>query len=132
MPLGARVVRGVLVVTLVVPAFSGCNDVNRSVDCGRSALKIAGDVQDVVAAVTNVGNLVDSERRRLTSESLGKLQRDVKDMARNSHNVDQRRAADDVAKAAQGVKSAADSGGTPDVKPLGDAAAELSKVCTSS
>ncbi|MDF3289267.1 hypothetical protein [Streptomyces silvisoli] len=132
MSLRGRAVCVVLGVALAVPGFTACNDLNRSADCGRSALRITGDVQDVVAAVTNVGNLVDSERRKQTSQSFHKLQRDVKDMARNSHNVDQRKAADDVAKAARGVKAAADSGGSPDVKPLGDAAAELSRVCTSS
>ncbi|MGW7008534.1 hypothetical protein ACWGCW_38600 [Streptomyces sp. NPDC054933] len=122
----------VLGIALAVPGFTACNDLNRSVDCGKSALKIAGDVQDVVSAVTNVGNLVDSERRASTSESIGKLQRDVGELDKSSHNVDQRKAADDVAKAARGVQAAADKGATPDVKPLADAAAELSKVCTSS
>jgi methyl-accepting chemotaxis protein len=132
MALYARMVGAVVGVALAASGLVACNDVNRSVDCGKSALRIAGDVQDVVAAVTNVGNLVDSERREQTSESLDKLQRDVKDVSRNSHDIDQRKAADDVAQAARGVKDAADKGGSPDVKPLGDAAAELSKVCVKS
>ncbi|MGN5376900.1 hypothetical protein ACQ4WX_02515 [Streptomyces lasalocidi] len=121
-----------LAVALVVPMFSGCDGAKRSVDCGKSALKIAGDVQDVMDAVSNVGNLVDSERRKQTSESFGKLQRDIEDVARNSHNIDQRKTANDVALVAQRIKDAVNKGDSPDVRPLGDAAAELSKACTSS
>ncbi|MDF2254248.1 hypothetical protein [Streptantibioticus ferralitis] len=132
MSLWGRALCVVFGVALAVPGFTACNDLHRSVDCGKSTLKIAGDVQDVVSAVTNVGNLVDSERRRSTSESVRKLQRDVGELDKSSHNVDQRKAADDVAKAARSVQAAADKGATPDVKPLADAATELSKVCASS
>lgn len=130
-PKAARAVRAVLAAVLIVPLGAACGSVRATVDCGKSALRITGDVQDVSAAVTNVGNLVDDKRRRDTSEAIAELRGDLGKFGKGNGGADQRKAADDLAKAARNVQTASDTGQTPDMKPLLAAAGLLTKACAS-
>lgn len=131
MTVRGRVAGSVLAVVLVVPGVASCGSAKASLDCGKSALRIAGDMQDVTDRASNVGNLVDKSRREQTSAAVAKLQQDAGDLARNSKNVDQRKAAGDLEKAAANVRTSVDRGGAPDLGPLADAAGEWTKACGS-
>ena len=124
-----RVVRAALVLVLALPVLGACDSAKATVDCGKSAVRIAGDLQDVSDRATNVGNLVDPTRRRETSEAVDKLQRDSDDFSRGSDDPARARAARDLDKAADNVRDSLNHGRTPDLKPLADAVGEWTKAC---
>lgn len=125
---GTRIGCAVGAVLLAAGALTGCRSGSASMDCGKSALTLAGDLQDVTGSVTNVGNIADSSHRE-TSQAVAKLRHDADAMAADSHDPAQRRAAEAVARQASAVDAAVDDGRTPHLGALANAVGAWTKTC---
>lgn len=114
-------------VLAAVGASSGCDAVNKAIDCVQTADAIADSVTGLQQAVENAAN--DPAQ---TAESLDSIERNLDKIGDKTDNVDVNKAVDDLRKAVRNVRDAVQNGDkTPDVGPVTDAAGELTKVCTS-
>ncbi|MFJ8625701.1 hypothetical protein ACIRD3_23015 [Kitasatospora sp. NPDC093550] len=102
-----------------------CSAAQKAIDCGNTAVKITGDIADVTQAYDNASN--DSAA---AGKALQKLKNDLDQVGKNSKNTDVAKAVTDLQKQVDNVQRAADKNEVPDLKPLGDAAGNLTKVCT--
>ncbi|MFD8751510.1 hypothetical protein ACFV0O_11115 [Kitasatospora sp. NPDC059577] len=102
-----------------------CSAAQKAIDCGNTAVKITGDIADVTKAYDNASN--DSAA---AGKALQKLKGDLDQVGRNSKNTDVAKAVTDLRKQVENVQRAADRNEVPDLKPLGDAAGNLTTVCT--
>ncbi|MEU9075069.1 hypothetical protein ACFYUY_17800 [Kitasatospora sp. NPDC004745] len=102
-----------------------CSAAQKALDCGNTAVRVTGDLADVTAAYGNSSN--DSAA---AAKALQKLRGDLDQIGRNSKNTDVAKAVADLQKQADKVQQAVDKKEVPDLKPLGDAAGNLTSVCT--
>ncbi|MFF4382355.1 hypothetical protein [Kitasatospora sp. NPDC001547] len=102
-----------------------CSAAQKALDCGNTAVKITGDLADVTKAYDNASN--DSAA---AGRALQKLKNDLDQVGKNSKNTDVAKAVTDLQKQVENVQRAADRNEVPDLKPLGDAAGNLTSVCT--
>ncbi|WP_030247067.1 hypothetical protein [Streptomyces sp. NRRL S-350] len=102
-----------------------CSAAQKAIDCGNTAVKITGDIADVTKAYDNASN--DSAG---AGKALQKLKTDLDQVGKNSKNTDVAKAVTDLQKQVDNVQRAADKNQVPDLKPLGDAAGNLTSVCT--
>ncbi|MEU9042746.1 MULTISPECIES: hypothetical protein [unclassified Kitasatospora] len=102
-----------------------CSAAQKAIDCGNTAVKITGDIADVTKAYDNASN--DSAA---AGKALQKLKTDLDQVGKNSKNTDVAKAVTDLQKQVDNVQRAADKNQVPDLKPLGDAAGNLTSVCT--
>ncbi|MFG2909305.1 hypothetical protein ACGF13_30090 [Kitasatospora sp. NPDC048286] len=102
-----------------------CSAAQKALDCGNTAVKITGDIADVTQAYDNASN--DSAA---AGRALQKLKNDLDQVGKNSKNTDVAKAVTDLQKQVENVQRAADRNEVPDLKPLGDAAGNLTSVCT--
>ncbi|MGW3075495.1 MULTISPECIES: hypothetical protein [unclassified Kitasatospora] len=102
-----------------------CSAAQKALDCGNTAVKITGDIADVTQAYDNASN--DSAA---AGRALQKLKNDLDQVGKNSKNTDVAKAVTDLQKQVENVQRAADKNEVPDLKPLGDAAGNLTSVCT--
>ncbi|WP_328538523.1 hypothetical protein [Streptomyces sp. NBC_00344] len=105
----------------------GCDAVNKAVDCVQTADTVAGNVNNLQQAVSNIGNDPGQVDQALDNiaKNLGKL-------GDKTGDTDVSKAVDDLNTAVDNVRKSVDSGDrTPDISPVRDAAGELTKVCTS-
>ncbi|MER8102759.1 hypothetical protein ACFV84_14345 [Kitasatospora sp. NPDC059811] len=102
-----------------------CSAAQKAIDCGNTAVRITGDLADVTSAYGNASN--DSAA---AAKALEKLRTDLNQVGRNSKNTDVAKAVADLQKQADKVQQAVDKKEVPDLKPLGDAAGNLTSVCT--
>ncbi|MEU3464115.1 hypothetical protein ABZ721_29690 [Streptomyces sp. NPDC006733] len=113
---------------LAGPAVTACDGMDKALDCARVATRIAGDVQDLQSAATNIGQLSEQSRRQATAASLEKLRQDLRQVGGGS-GADVRKAVDDLTVALGTAQDRAAAGKGPDVTPLADAAGRLSVAC---
>ncbi|MFF8189393.1 hypothetical protein ACF05L_00545 [Streptomyces bobili] len=105
---------------------TGCDAVNKALDCVQTADAIADSVTDLQQAVENAAN--DPTQ---TQESLTSIEQNLDKIGDKSDNTDVNKAVDDLREAVTNVRTAVDNGdNTPDLSPVTDAAGELTKVCT--
>jgi len=105
---------------------TGCDAVNKALDCVQTADTIADSVTDLQQAVENAAN--DPTQ---TQESLTSIENNLDKIGDKTDNADVNKAVDDLQKAVANVRTAVKNGdNTPDVSPVTDAAGELTKVCT--
>ncbi|MEU6090595.1 hypothetical protein ABZ865_28065 [Streptomyces sp. NPDC047085] len=105
---------------------TGCDAVNKALDCVQTADSIADSVTDLQQAVENAAN--DPTQ---ADDSLDSIQQDLKKIGDKTDNADVNKAVDDLSKAVDNVRTAIKNGDkNPDVSPVTDAAGELTKVCT--
>ena len=102
-----------------------CSAAQKAIDCGNTAVKVTGDIADLAKAYDNSSN--DSADG---GKALQKLRGDLDQIGRNSKNTDVAKAVSDLQKQADKVQQAVDKKQAPDLKPLGDAAGNLTSVCT--
>ncbi|MEW2517743.1 hypothetical protein [Actinacidiphila alni] len=121
----AAVGTGALLLTASV--LVACDNVDRALDCAKTAASIAGDVQDLQNSATNIGQVSDANRRHDTRAALDKVQRDLKNL--NTDNAKVSKAVDDLDTAVRNARTAADDGRTPDLTPIGTAASHLTVTC---
>ncbi|MER7846738.1 hypothetical protein ABTZ03_22615 [Kitasatospora sp. NPDC096077] len=102
-----------------------CSAAQKAMDCGNTAVKITADLADLTKAYDNSSN--DSAA---AGKALQKLKGDLDQVGKNSKNTDVVKAVTDLQKQADLVQQAVDKKQAPDLKPLGDAAGNLTSVCT--
>ncbi|MGW8700104.1 hypothetical protein ACWGOK_24710 [Streptomyces eurythermus] len=121
------VVATVAAVALTAGLTTGCDAVDKALDCVQTADAIADSVTDLQQAVENAAN--DPSR---ADASLDSIEKNLRRIGDKTDDADVDKAVDDLGKAVDNVRTAIRNGdGTPDVSPVTDAAGELTKVCTS-
>jgi molecular chaperone GrpE (heat shock protein) len=126
--------RGVLTIAAAAAAVAltaglttGCDAVNKALDCVQTADSIADSVTDLQQAVANAAN--DPTQ---ADASLDSIEKNLGKIGDKTDDADVNKAVDDLRKAVDNVRTAIKNGDeTPDVSPVTDAAGELTKVCTS-
>ncbi len=113
-----------LIAILPLSAVS-CSAAQKALDCGNTAIKITGDVNEVSNAYSNASN--DSAA---AGQALQKLKNDLDQLGKNSKDTDVAKAITDLGTQVDTVQRAVNNKQVPDFKPLGDAASNLTKVCT--
>ncbi|GAV44946.1 hypothetical protein [Streptomyces acidiscabies] len=105
---------------------TGCDAVNKALDCVQTAETVADSVTDLQQAVENAA----TDPTQL-DESLASIDKDLNTLGDKTDDADVNKAVDGLREAVTNVRSSVDSGDrTPDLSPLTDAAGELTKVCT--
>ena len=112
-------------VAFLAPLTVGCDAVDKALDCGRLAVEISNDVDDLQDAVT--GAAVDPTE---ADKVLDALDQDIDKVGDRTDDTDVGKALDDLRKAVGNVQTSVDSGEHPDLTPVKDATAELTNVCT--
>lgn len=112
-------------VAFLAPLTAGCGAVEKALDCGRLAVEISNDVDDLKDAVT--GAAVDPSE---AGKVLDALDQDIDKVGDRTDNADVGKALGDLRKAVDNVQASVDSGKHPDLTPIKDATAELTDVCT--
>ncbi|MEU9440718.1 hypothetical protein AB0D42_07280 [Streptomyces sp. NPDC048304] len=106
--------------------LTGCDSVNKALDCVQTADSIADSVTSLQQAVENAAN--DPAQ---ADSSLNAIETDLGKLGDKTDNADVNKAVDDLKKAVGNVRTALRNGDrTPDVSAVTDAAGELTKVCT--
>ncbi|MEV6051123.1 hypothetical protein [Streptomyces sp. NPDC052107] len=119
-------VAGVALAALTIGLTTGCDAVNKALDCVQTADSIADSVTDLQQAVENAAN--DPTQ---ADASLDSIEKNLEKIGDKTDNADVNKAVDDLNKAVDNVRTAIKNGDrTPDVSPVTDAAGELTKVCT--
>jgi hypothetical protein len=119
-----------LTVPLACLVLTGCAGVNRALDCAETAATVAGDIQDLQNAATNIGQVTDGSRRQATVSALDNVRADLKDLGGRTSDSDVTQAVADLDAAVRDARTSAAGGATPDLDPLVSAAARLTGVCT--
>ncbi|MER6786042.1 hypothetical protein ABT330_15710 [Streptomyces sp. NPDC000658] len=105
---------------------TGCDAVDKALDCVQTADSIADSVTDLQQAVQNAANDPTQTQQSLTS-----IENDLDKIGDKSDDADVDKAVDDLQAAVANVRTAVKNGDqTPDLSPVTDAAGELTKVCT--
>lgn len=110
---------------LLVPLTTGCDAVDKALDCGRLAVEISNDVDNLQDAVT--GAALDPTE---ADKVLDALDKDIDKVGDRTDDTDVGKAIDHLQKALDNVQTSVDSGNRPDLTPVKDATGELTKVCT--
>ncbi|WP_055711473.1 hypothetical protein [Streptomyces torulosus] len=117
----------VAAVALTAGLTTGCDAVNKALDCVQTAEAITNSVSDLQQAVENASN--DPSQ---LEESLNSIDDNLKEIGDKTDNADVNKAVDDLQKAVENVQTSVNNGdATPDISGITDAAGELTKVCTS-
>lgn len=117
----------VAAVALTAGLTTGCDAVNKALDCVQTADAIATSVSDLQQAVENAAN--DPTQ---ASEALESIDKNLTDIGDKTDNADVNKAVDNLNTAVDNVRTAINNGdATPDISGVTDAAGELTKVCTS-
>ncbi|MGW5044579.1 hypothetical protein [Streptomyces griseoluteus] len=111
---------------LTMGLTTGCDAVNKALDCVQTADSIADSVTDLQQAVENAAN--DPSQ---ADASLDSIEQNLDRIGDRTDDADVNKAVDDLNAAVSHVRTAIRNGDrTPDVRPVTDAAGELTKVCT--
>ncbi|MGY1500461.1 hypothetical protein ACW4TU_28415 [Streptomyces sp. QTS52] len=117
----------VAAVALTAGLTTGCDAVNKALDCVQTADAIATSVSNLQQAVNSAANDPTQLDEALTS-----IDKNLDDLGDKTDNTDVNKAVDDLNKAVDNVRTAVKGGDqTPDISGVTDAAGELTKVCTS-
>ncbi|MFE7976359.1 hypothetical protein [Streptomyces shenzhenensis] len=113
-------------VALTIGLATGCDAVDKALDCVRTADSIADSVTELQQAVENAAT--DPTR---ADEALDAIEKNLDRIGDKTDDADVNKAVDDLGEAVGTVRTAVKNGdSTPDVGPVTDAAGELTKVCT--
>ncbi|MCT2591234.1 hypothetical protein LHJ74_15185 [Streptomyces sp. N2-109] len=112
-------------VALTASLAVGCGALDKALDCANTAVTIAGTVDDLQQAVSGATEDPQAAREALTSidKNLDKLQDETDD-------GDVSKAVKDMATAVDDARTDIEQGRSPDVGPVGDAADDLTNVCS--
>lgn len=113
-----------LVLILPLSAVS-CSAAEKAVNCANTAVQISTDVAQLGSAYNNA-----DQDPAAAGRALQKLKGDMDKLGRNSSDADLTKAIGDLQTQIDKVQQASDANQVPDLGPLGDAAARVSKVCT--
>ncbi|MFG3205557.1 hypothetical protein [Streptomyces sp. NPDC048192] len=116
----------VALAALAAGLTTGCDSVDKALDCVQTADAIADSVTSLQQAVENAAN--DPTQ---ADTALNSIETDLGKIGDKTGSADVDKAVDDLRKAVGNVRTALRNGDrTPDVSPVTDAAGELTKVCT--
>ncbi|WKX70578.1 hypothetical protein [Streptomyces sp. XD-27] len=106
---------------------TGCDgdSVRKAVDCGRLALEISNDIDDLQKVVLEAALDPDEADKILDT-----LDKDIDKLKDKTDNADVSKALDDLQEAVDNAQKSIDKGEKPDLTPVKDAAGELTNVCT--
>ncbi|MFD3542762.1 hypothetical protein ACFWUQ_25180 [Streptomyces sp. NPDC058662] len=111
---------------LAVPALTSCDAISTAMDCANTAVAIADSANDLQQAVSQAGNSPQDAQNALNS-----IDENLKKIGDQTNNADLGKAIDSMTAAVTNVRTSLESGNVnPDIKPVADAASEISKVCT--
>ncbi|MEV6687668.1 hypothetical protein ACIA6C_04380 [Streptomyces sp. NPDC051578] len=111
---------------LAVPALSACDTLNTAMDCANTAVAITDGANDLQQAVSQAGNSPQDAQN-----ALNQIETSLKKIGEQTDNADLGKAIDSMKTAVANVRTSIDNGNaTPDITPVGNAAEEISKVCT--
>ncbi|GAA2144099.1 hypothetical protein GCM10009760_31240 [Kitasatospora kazusensis] len=113
-----------LILLLPLSAVS-CSAARKAIDCGNTAVRITSDLADAGTAFNNA-----DKDPKPAGQALQKLKKDLDQLGRNSSDTNVGKAVTDLQAQFDKAQKAIDAKQAPDLQPLGDAAANLSKVCT--
>ncbi|MBD9702236.1 hypothetical protein [Streptomyces caniscabiei] len=117
----------VAAVALTAGLTTGCDAVNKALDCVQTADAIARSVDDLQQAVQTA-----ADDPTQLEESLASIDKNLDDIGDKTDNADVNKAVDSLQKAVTDTQAAVENGDTtPDISGITDAAGELTKVCTS-
>ncbi|MCL7368193.1 hypothetical protein [Streptomyces ardesiacus] len=115
----------VAAIALTTGLTTGCDAVDKALDCVRTADAIADSVTELQQAVENTDDPTQWE------ESLDSIDKNLGRIGDQTDNADVNKAVDSLGEAVDNVRTAVKNGDeTPDLSPVTDAAGELTKVCT--
>ncbi|RPE43539.1 hypothetical protein EDD90_6743 [Streptomyces sp. Ag109_O5-1] len=110
---------------LTAALLTGCDSMNKALDCVQTADTIADSVTDLQQAVEKASN--DPTRIEAAITSIGN---NLDKIHNKTDNVDLDKATQDMRQALAKVQTAVHNGdNTPDISGVTDAAGELTKVC---
>ncbi|WP_327345492.1 hypothetical protein [Streptomyces europaeiscabiei] len=117
----------VAAVALTAGLTTGCDAVNKALDCVQTADAIAQSVSDLQQAVESA-----ADDPTQLEESLASIDKNLDEIGDKTDNTDVNKAVDSLQKAVTDTRTAVENGdATPDISGITDAAGELTKVCTS-
>ncbi|MFJ7078137.1 hypothetical protein [Streptomyces sp. NPDC098781] len=113
-------------VGLTAGLTTGCDAVNKALDCVQTAEAVADSVTELQQAVDNASN--DPTQ---IDEAIVSIGDNLDEIGSKTDNADLDKATADMRKALLDVQTAVENGDTtPDISGITDAAGELTKVCT--
>ncbi|MDH6121535.1 hypothetical protein [Kitasatospora sp. GAS204B] len=113
-----------LIAVLPLSAVS-CSATQKAIDCGNTAVSVGTDLSQLGSAYNNSTNDPAAAGR-----AMSKLKTDLDKLGKNAGNTDVSKAVTDMRTQADKAQQAMDAKQVPDLGPLGDAAGNLTKVCT--
>ncbi|MDH6577117.1 hypothetical protein [Kitasatospora sp. MAP5-34] len=113
-----------LILLLPLSAVS-CSAAQKAIDCGNTSVRITGDIAGAGSAFSNA-----DKDPGPAGQALQKLKKDLDQVGRNSSDTNVGKAVTDLQNQVDKAQQAVDAKRAPDLQPLADAAATLSKVCT--
>lgn len=105
--------------------LTGCDGVDKAMSCAGTALTIVKAVDDLEEAADQAVLNPDE-----ADKSFDRIEKDLEKIDKNAGEVDVEKALGHLRTAVEDAQQAVDEGRDPDVKSLGKAADEVSKVCT--
>ncbi|AQT72675.1 hypothetical protein ACFV0H_23900 [Streptomyces erythrochromogenes] len=121
-----RIAAVAVAAVLTIPALSACDAISTAMDCANTAVAITDGANDLQQAVSQAGNSPQDAKN-----ALDQIETNLKKIGDQTDNADLGKAIDSMNTAVKNVRTAIESGNpTPDIKPVADAASEISKVCT--
>ncbi|KJY17490.1 hypothetical protein ACIRSJ_28510 [Streptomyces virginiae] len=121
-----RIAAVAVAAVLTVPALSACDAISTAMDCANTAVAITDGANDLQQAVSQAGNSPQDAKN-----ALDQIEANLKKIGDQTDNADLGKAIDSMNTAVKNVRTSIDSGNSvPDIKPVADAASEISKVCT--
>ncbi|GGQ14838.1 MULTISPECIES: hypothetical protein [Streptomyces] len=121
-----RIAAVAVAAVLTIPALSACDAISTAMDCANTAVAITDGANDLQQAVSQAGNSPQDAKN-----ALDQIEANLKKIGDQTDNADLGKAIDSMNTAVKNVRTSIDSGNSvPDIKPVADAASEISKVCT--
>ncbi|MER7757516.1 hypothetical protein [Kitasatospora sp. NPDC097643] len=124
-----RLAAATLALLVAAPLFTACKEADQALDCGKRAISLTGDVQDLTDSAVNVGQIVDDSRRQKTVDALKKIADDVKKIHDDHSGGKLDAATDKLSKAVSNAQDAVAKGNAPDVGAVASAAGDVTKAC---
>jgi hypothetical protein len=121
-----RIVAVAMAAALTVPALTACDAISTAMDCANTAVAITDGANDLQQAVSQAGNSPQDAQN-----ALNQIESNLKKIGDQTDNADLGKAITSMNTAVENVRTSIEQGNpTPDIKPVADAATEISKVCT--
>ncbi|MEU8567970.1 hypothetical protein AB0C51_06330 [Streptomyces pathocidini] len=112
-------------VVLAVPVLSACGAVDTALDCARTASAISSSVADLQQAASDAAdNPLEAQ------QALDRIDKNLDKLGDQTDNGDLGKAVDDMGKGVDSARNAIEQGKSPDITPITDAAAEVTKTCS--